>query len=35
LVAAVKAASLVDTLKGTGPFTVLSPTNAAFAALPE
>jgi uncharacterized surface protein with fasciclin (FAS1) repeats len=34
LVAAVKAAGLVDTLKGTGPFTVLAPTNEAFAALP-
>lgn len=34
LVAAVKAASLVDTLKGAGPFTVFAPTNAAFAALP-
>jgi uncharacterized surface protein with fasciclin (FAS1) repeats len=30
LVAAVKAAGLVDTLKGAGPFTVLAPTNAAF-----
>lgn len=35
LVAAVKAAGLVDTLKGEGPFTVFAPTNAAFAALPE
>src|SRR6056297_1330551 len=35
LVAAVKAADLVDTLKGDGPFTVFAPTNAAFAALPE
>ena len=35
LVAAVKAAGLVETLKGTGPFTVFAPTNAAFAALPE
>lgn len=35
LVAAVKAAGLVDTLKGTGPFTVFAPTNAAFAALPK
>jgi uncharacterized surface protein with fasciclin (FAS1) repeats len=34
LVAAVKAAGLVDTLKGTGPFTVFAPTNAAFGALP-
>lgn len=34
LVAAVKAASLVDTLKGPGPFTVFAPTNAAFAQLP-
>lgn len=34
LVAAVKAAELVETLQGTGPFTVLAPTNAAFAALP-
>jgi uncharacterized surface protein with fasciclin (FAS1) repeats len=35
LVAAVKAAGLVETLKGKGPFTVFAPTNAAFAALPE
>jgi uncharacterized surface protein with fasciclin (FAS1) repeats len=35
LVAAVKAAGLVETLKGSGPFTVFAPTNAAFAALPE
>ena len=34
LVAALKAAGLVDTLKGAGPFTVFAPTNAAFAALP-
>jgi uncharacterized surface protein with fasciclin (FAS1) repeats len=34
LVAAVKAAGLVDTLKGAGPFTVFAPTNAAFSALP-
>lgn len=35
LVAAVKAAGLVDTLKGEGPFTVFAPTNAAFEKLPE
>ena len=35
LVAAVKAAGLVETLKGKGPFTVFAPTNAAFSALPE
>ena len=35
LVAAVKAAGLVDTLKGPGPFTVFAPTNAAFEALPK
>ena len=35
LVAAVKAAGLVETLKGAGPFTVFAPTNAAFAQLPE
>ena len=35
LVAAVKAAGLVDTLKGTGPFTVFAPTDEAFAKLPE
>jgi len=34
LVAALKAAGLVDTLKGAGPFTVFAPTNAAFAKLP-
>ncbi|TIV17833.1 MAG: fasciclin domain-containing protein, partial [Mesorhizobium sp.] len=34
LVAAVKAAGLVDTLQGAGPFTVFAPTNEAFAALP-
>jgi uncharacterized surface protein with fasciclin (FAS1) repeats len=34
LVTAVKAAGLVDTLKGKGPFTVFAPTNAAFAKLP-
>lgn len=35
LVAAVKAAGLVETLSGDGPFTVFAPTNAAFAKLPE
>jgi len=35
LVAAVKAAGLVETLKGDGPFTVFAPTNDAFAKLPE
>ncbi len=34
LVAAVKAAGLVETLKGAGPFTVFAPTNAAFGKLP-
>jgi len=34
LVAAVKAANLVDTLKGEGPFTVFAPTDEAFAKLP-
>ncbi len=35
LVAAVKAAGLVDTLKGEGPFTVMAPTDEAFAKLPK
>ena len=35
LVAAVKAAGLVGTLEGKGPFTVFAPTNAAFGKLPE
>lgn len=35
LVAAVKAAGLVGTLEGPGPFTVFAPTNEAFAALPK
>jgi uncharacterized surface protein with fasciclin (FAS1) repeats len=35
LVAAVKAAGLVHTLEGSGPFTVFAPTNRAFAALPK
>jgi uncharacterized surface protein with fasciclin (FAS1) repeats len=35
LVAAVKAAGLVDTLESPGPFTVFAPTNEAFAALPK
>jgi len=35
LVAAVKAADLVETLKGPGPFTVFAPTDEAFAKLPE
>ena len=35
LVAAVKAAGLVETLAGKGPFTVFAPTNEAFAKLPE
>jgi len=34
LVAALKAAGLVDTLKGAGPFTIFAPTNEAFAKLP-
>ena len=35
LTAALKAAGLVDTLKGPGPFTVFAPTDAAFAKLPK
>ena len=35
LAAALKAAGLVDTLKGTGPFTVFAPTDDAFAKLPK
>ena len=35
LVTAVKAAGLVETLSGQGPFTVFAPTNDAFAALPK
>jgi uncharacterized surface protein with fasciclin (FAS1) repeats len=35
LVAALKAAELVDALRGAGPFTVFAPTDAAFAALPK
>lgn len=35
LVAAVKAADLVNTLKGEGPFTIFAPTNTAFEALPK
>jgi uncharacterized surface protein with fasciclin (FAS1) repeats len=35
LVAAVKAAGLVDTLEGPGPFTVFAPTNEAFSKLPD
>ncbi len=35
LVAAVKAAELVETLKGAGPFTVFAPTNAAFDKIPK
>src|SRR6266853_6916835 len=35
LVAAVKAAGLVDTLQGPGPFTVFAPTNKAFGKLPK
>ena len=34
LVTAVKAAGLVETLEGSGPFTVFAPTNEAFAKLP-
>ena len=34
LAAALKAAGLIDTLKGKGPFTVFAPTDAAFAKLP-
>ena len=32
---AIKAAGLVDTLKGKGPFTVFAPTDAAFAKIPQ
>ncbi len=35
LVTAIKTAGLVDTLSGTGPFTVFAPTNEAFAKIPE
>jgi len=35
LVTAIKAAGLVDTLKGSGPFTVFAPTDEAFSKLPE
>lgn len=35
LVTAIKAANLVDTLKGKGPFTVFAPTDEAFAKLPK
>lgn len=35
LVTAIKAAGLVDTLKGPGPFTVFAPTDAAFAKIPK
>jgi uncharacterized surface protein with fasciclin (FAS1) repeats len=35
LVSAIKAAGLVETLKGTGPFTVFAPTDAAFAKIPK
>ncbi|MCP5262592.1 MAG: fasciclin domain-containing protein [Burkholderiaceae bacterium] len=35
LATALKAAGLVDTLKGTGPFTVFAPTDAAFAKVPK
>jgi uncharacterized surface protein with fasciclin (FAS1) repeats len=35
LVTAIKAAGLIETLSGTGPFTVFAPTNAAFSEIPE
>ena len=35
LVSAIKTAGLVDTLSGTGPFTVFAPTNEAFAKIPK
>ena len=35
LVIAIQQAGLVDTLKGTGPFTVFAPTDAAFAKIPK